>query len=301
MQRQVIDILDGAMGTVLEAQGVRVDGPAWASRAVWEAPEAVAALHEAYAAAGATLHTANTFRATRRALRDWSHPSKPPSAERWVAEAVALARGAVPRAHSVLGSLASVADCYAPAEVPGDVREEHRAGAASLAAAGVDVVLCETFASEREALVAVEEAGRTGLPVWLSLTAGPSGTLLSPREMARIARRAVDLGAARVVVGCTPARVLAGYLRALVAAGIPAGAAGNAGAPEDRLGYLPDWGPPAPTEADIEAAAARYALLAAAWIELGAEVVGGCCGTTPAHIRHLAAAQGCHKTRRPLH
>ena len=144
-----------------------------------EAPDLLAEVHADYVGAGATLHTANTFRTQPQAL-----------GEGWIDAlrgAVRIVRGVVPPACAVLGSMAPVEDCYRPDLSPGaEARAQHREVAGALADAGCDVLLCETFANGQEAIVAAEEALATGLPVWLSLTAGPFGDLLSPTELARI-------------------------------------------------------------------------------------------------------------------
>ena len=119
----------------------------------------------------------------------------------------------------------------------------------------------------------------TGLPTWVAFTAGPGADLLTPGALAEGARRAVDAGAAAVLVNCTPATGTLPFVEALAAAGlgVPLGAYANAGAPEAGLG----WG----AGGD---AAARYANLADTWIAAGATLVGSCCGTSPAHIAELA-------------
>src|SRR6185436_12595780 len=106
--------------------------------------------------------------------------------------AVAIARAAVPAGHRVAGSLAPLEDCYRPDLSPADPRPEHRELARALADAGVDLLLCETFPHAGEALVACEEAVATGLETWVSFTAGPDGSLLSPAEVEAAAREAAD-------------------------------------------------------------------------------------------------------------
>src|SRR5512135_147134 len=63
---RVLTILDGPIGTELAARGVPTPAPAWSAWAIDHAPEVLAAIHRDYAAAGATVHTANTFRTKRR-------------------------------------------------------------------------------------------------------------------------------------------------------------------------------------------------------------------------------------------
>jgi S-methylmethionine-dependent homocysteine/selenocysteine methylase len=283
--REPLVILDGPLGTELAARGVATPPPGWSAEAIVHAPEVIRAIHRDYAAAGATVHTANTFRTKRRQVGDaWSDLA---------ARAVALAREAVPAGHLVAGSIAPLEDCYRPDLSPSDARSEHRELSRALAAAGVDLILCETFPHVGEALVAVEEALATGLPVWVSFTAGPAADLLTPDEVGRAAREAVARGAAAVLVNCVPAartrafvEHLAQHLaQQLAGAGVPFGAYANAGAPEEGIG----WDEARRDPVARRRAALAYAALARGWIEAGATLVGGCCGTGPEHIAALAA------------
>ncbi len=268
----MVTLLDGPVGSLLADFGVETPEPLWSAAALVSAPRVVSDIHEAYASAGACVHTAATFRTkARQAGASWEHLTR---------LAVELARGAVPAGHRVAGSLSPLEDCYRPDLSPADPRPEHRAMARALAAAGVDLILCETFPHVGEALVAVEEAAATGLPVWLALTAGPDGSLLSPRALAEGARAAVDRGAGAVLVSCTAAGLTLPYVERLGAAGVPFGAYANAGRPEDGIG----WGARDP------AAVERYVALARTWIEAGATLVGSCCGTGPEHVAGLARA-----------
>src|SRR5262249_2235589 len=145
--------------------------------------------------------------------------------------------------------------------------------ARALAAAGVDLVLCETFPHIGEALVAVEEAAVTGLPTWVSFTAGPDASLLSPHDVARGAREALSRGASAVLVNCTPASRILPYVERLASIGCAFGVYANAGAPSEGLGWS--------AQASV---ADAYAEHARQWLQTGATIIGGCCGTGPAHI-----------------
>lgn len=257
------------MGSLLAARGVATPAPLWSAAALVDAPDEVARVHREYAAAGACVHIANTFRTKERQ-----------AGARWrelLGRAVGLARGAVPAGHRVAGSLAPLEDCYRPDLSPREARGEHREVARALAGAGVDVIVCETFPHVGEGLVALEEAVATGVPAWMAFTAGPDGSLMSVERMAEGAAAALDRGASAVMVNCTAAARTLPYVARLVevAAGrAPVGAYANAG---DA-----DWNV-------FEAAAVeRYVAAARSWIEAGAEIVGGCCGTGPAHIAALA-------------
>jgi S-methylmethionine-dependent homocysteine/selenocysteine methylase len=276
-----VTILSGPMGTELAARGVPTPRPGWSAHALELAPELVARIHRDYAAAGATVHVANTFRTKRRVFPD-----------RWEAlarRAVTLCRESIAPTHRVAGSIAPLEDCYRPDLSPPDPCPEHRELAGALADAGSDILLCETFPLVREALIAAEEAVATGVETWVSFTAGPSADLLTVPQVRRGALEAVRLGAAAVLVNCTPATRTLEYVRVLAevgaATGAPFGAYANAGRPDEGLGWLP------PGEAG-DAAARRYADLAAAWVAEGATLIGSCCGTGPAHTAELARRFG---------
>jgi S-methylmethionine-dependent homocysteine/selenocysteine methylase len=265
----MITLLDGPLGTELAARGVPTPAPIWSAWALDQAPGVLRAIHRDYAAAGATVHTANTFRTKRRQVgADW---------ERLARRAVSIAREAVPANHRVAGSLAPLEDCYRPDLSPADPRPEHRELARLLAAAGVDVILCETFPNVGEALVAVEEAVATGVETWVSFTAGPDAGLLSPEAVEEGAREAVRRGARAVLVNCTPATRSLPYVERLAEIGVPFGAYANAGLPSEGIGWS--------DTPDVD----RYADLAESWVRVGATLVGGCCGTGPGHIGALAA------------
>jgi S-methylmethionine-dependent homocysteine/selenocysteine methylase len=268
-------ILDGAIGTELISRGLELEAPDWSARAIAQAPDLLTQIHADYARAGATLHTANTFRTQPQAMgAAWTSA---------LGAAVQIARDAVPSGCVVLGSMAPIEDCYRPDRSPGAAaRPQHRAVASALANAGCDVLLCETFANGAEAVVAAEEAVATGLPVWLSLTAGPFADLLSPTELARIAKDAASTGVERLLVNCIAATQIGPYVDAISALGVPLGVYANAGREDEALG----WGATSPRAAEA------YAVLAERWRDAGASVIGGCCGTGPLHVQALAERFG---------
>lgn len=275
-------ILDGPMGTELDRRGVPTPLPWWSAGANLRAADVVGAIHRDYAAAGATLHTANTFRTKRRTV-----------GERWAelaSAAVSIARRSVPAGHRVLGSIAPLEDCYrpdlSPAERdPGRTRAEHRELARHLAAEGVDVLLCETFPHVGEALIAVEESVATGCETWLALSPGPDGALLTPAVLAEGAEEAALRGARALLVNCVATERALPFVARLAEVGARRGVAvgvyANAGHVDEAVGWR------ALDEAP-ERAAERYLAHALTWREAGASIVGSCCGTGVPHVRALA-------------
>jgi S-methylmethionine-dependent homocysteine/selenocysteine methylase len=168
-------------------------------------------------------------------------------------------------------------DCYSPWLSPSNPGPEHAELAQVLAGAGCDLLLCETFPHLGEAEAALDAALATGLPAWISWTAGPWAELLRPADLERAAARAVARGAAAVLVNCVAAPRCLDYVRALAQSGAPVGVYANAGAPEEGMGWRAD--PP-----DL----GRYLDLSSTWAEAGATLIGGCCGTGPGLIAALA-------------
>jgi S-methylmethionine-dependent homocysteine/selenocysteine methylase len=262
-------LLDGPLGTELLERGVPTPLPGWSAHALEDAPQTVAEIHAAYALAGATVHTANTFRTKSRTFPEtWAGLA---------AKAVGLCRGAIPEGHLVAGSVAPLEDCYEPGLAPTEPRAEHRELALRLADLGCDLLLCETFPHVAEGLIAVEESVVTGLPTWASFTAGPDADLLTPEELRAAAQGAVERGAVAVLVNCVPAARTLPFVEALVGLGVPFGAYANAGRPDERFGWTSAPGAPE-----------RYADEAERWVRAGATLIGSCCGTGPAHTAELA-------------
>jgi S-methylmethionine-dependent homocysteine/selenocysteine methylase len=268
MTRVPVVVLDGPMGTELVRTGVALEGTSWSAVALDVAPGRVAAVHRSYVVAGATVHTANTFRTRRRSVgKRWDELAK---------QAVRIARESAAGLR-VAGSLGPLEDCYRPDLSPRSAsRAEHRELAELLAGEGVDLLLCETIPDETEAVVAVEEAARTGVETWASLLPVRAGTLRTT------AKACVEAGARAVLVNCVAARETRALVEELAGLGVPFGAYANAGDAAEGLGW----------SADGRAGAEEYEALAAEWVAAGATIVGGCCGTGPAHVARLAARFG---------
>jgi len=273
-------VLDGALGTELERRGAHCELPLWSARALVDAPELVRAIHAEYVAAGCELLTANTFRTQRRTL---ARAGLGAQAAELTALALRLAREAAAAAGArvfVAGSLAPLEDCWHPERVPdeGALAREHADHAANLARAGADAILVETMGTRREARAAVAAAAASGLPCIASFCCGPGARLLSGEPLADALASVLSLAPVAVLVNCLPPRDAEACIATLAASGLPFGLAPNLGAP--------GAGPGAPREDECSPEA--FAAHAARWIAAGARLVGGCCGTTPAHLRAVS-------------
>lgn len=274
-----LTLLDGAMGTELTRRGIDTHLPLWSARALIDCPEVVQQIHQDYAAAGAQVLTTNTFRTNRRTLdraglgdrmRELTHT------------AVQLARHAATSTRQVAGSLAPVEDCYTPDLVPEDaaLHAEHDELARYLAEAGCDLLLVETMNTIREAVAAARAAAKTGLPLWVSFTLNANNHLISEESLDQAIQAVLPFQPSAILVNCIPvAQVHAALalLRQHVPANVRYGAYANVGHVDDAVGWT----------LTHAVTPSQYRETANGWRTLGASIIGGCCGTMPAHIEAL--------------
>lgn len=281
-------VLDGATGSELDRRAVDTSLPLWSARALLDAPEVLLQIHTDYLRAGAEIITANTFRTHRRSLAKGGLADRAAALTR---QAVTLARQAVeaypggPR--FVAGSLAPLEDCYTPELVPPqpECEREHAEMAAHLAEAGADLILVETMNTVREAAAATRAARAVGLPVLTSFVCTSDGRLFSGETVTEAVRAIAPLGGVGLLINCTPATTIHEPFRELRAALAKQtshrppvlGLYANIGHTDAIKGW----------ESTTDVTPLEYARLAVNWLKLGANLIGGCCGTMPAHIAAL--------------
>ncbi len=272
-------LTDGAWGTQLQARGLALGEcpDAWNL----SHPDAVRAVAASYVEAGSKVVLTNTFRANAMALADYGLAA---DLSRINAQGVALSReGAASKAQV----FASIGPC-GKLLMMGDVTRDdlHRIfteQAEALAAANPDALLIETMSDLDEALIALAAAKATGLPVIVSF-AFDSGKLrdrtmtgLKPEDAVRsIEAAGADAVGANCGNGMEAFAAVCARMRAVT--NLPLWMKANAGMPEIVDG-----------EAVYRADPADFAAHLPALLDAGASFVGGCCGTSPAFIRALAA------------
>ena len=278
---QGVLVADGAMGTVLHAAGNPLE------RALPELnlsdPDQVRRIHDSYLATGVELIQTNTFGASR--LRLEVHGLGDRTAEInmagvRVARAAAAAAG---RPVFVAGSVAPAVTLQqrrrvAPADREAAVREQ----VAALVAAGVDVLVLETFGYLDELVEAAGVAVATGVPVLAQATFAADGRTLGGDTPHDVCAALADLPVAALGTNCTlgPQGVLAVVQELRSHTDLPMSALPNAGLPRRTSGPRFSY--------DVDAHYfARYAQLL---VGAGVSVVGGCCGTTPAHLDAVVRA-----------
>jgi methionine synthase / methylenetetrahydrofolate reductase(NADPH) len=274
-------LADGAMGTLLYERGVPF-GHCFDAANLTDR-DRVEAVHREYLAAGAELIETNTFGANHVRLQAYGLEGE---VRRIAREGVRVARAAREIAGTpafVVGSLGPLGRALQPFGqiAVADAERWFRAGAEGLLEGGVDGFILETFQDLNEILAALRAVRGLSaeLPIIAQMTFGTDGKTLYGHSPALAVPALRQAGADVVGVNCgvgpqATLEVLEEMVRA--AEGLPVSAMPNAGLPHlqgGRFHYL--------------ASPAYFAEFAARAVEAGAAIVGGCCGTTPAHTRAM--------------
>lgn len=299
-------LLDGATGSELHRRGVNVSfgasstggSGAWASIALETAPEVLRAVHEDYLCVGADIVTANSYATNPGRLRALGLEHK---SSEWTRRAAVLAREARDRIAPgafVAGSVALIEHFpsgWDPVLLrPYDERmRDWRAQVAILAESGVDAILIESMNASAHFLPAVEAARTSDLPVLLGLKVGEDGRTVGGETMAEtVAALSVsDLSVDAALLMCSAPEDISRALPALrdAFAG-PIGAYANIGYRRNEEEAFRKSGQFYGLETG-ENTPTRYAEFTIEWRRMGAQIIGGCCGTTPEHIGVIRSSQ----------
>lgn len=278
--RERVLVLDGAMGTMLQERGLKAgQSPEELNLAL---PDVVAGVHQAYLASGAEIIVTNTFGGNREKLSHYGLEGRLREINR---AGVTLARNAAGKDAYVAASIGPTGRFVEPV---GDLSFDRMAAifreqAETLIEAGTDLITLETFLDIKEiraALIAIREISPT-IPVIAMLTFDDNGrsVLGTPPETAAITLEAAgaDIIGSNCGLGIDGIYEILCSMRRVTS--LPLISQANAGLPilKDGKTFFP--GTPR------EMAAFHDRLL-----DLGVRVIGGCCGTTPEHIRAMRDA-----------
>ncbi|MXW93000.1 MAG: homocysteine S-methyltransferase family protein [Rhodospirillaceae bacterium] len=291
--RGTVALLDGGIGQELYQRRRQPSAPLWSVGVMIDDPDLVETVHLEFIEAGARVLTLNSYSATPHRL---ARAGREDMFGALQAAAIRAAHAARERSGRddirVAGCLPPLTASFRPDLTPSEevcLADYRRIVAAQ--AEGVDLFLCETLATVREARLATLAARESGRTVWTALTVDDAdGTVLRSGEpVGEGARAALDAGAAAVLANCSSPEAIAQALPALAGTGAPFGAYANGfvsvaplepAGPVDVLDARDDLGPVA------------YAGHALGWAAAGATIVGGCCEIGPAHIAELARRLG---------
>ncbi len=275
-------LFDGATGTELYARGVFINQ--CYDELCLRAPDLVRGVHDAYVAAGAEVIETNTFGANRLKLAQYGLETQVEAINRRGAElaraAADAARGREVLVAGAVGPLGVRIEPYGPTS-----RDEARAvfgeQIAALRAGGADCVILETFGD----LIEIEQAIRAArdvdgaMPVVAQMTVGSDLRTPYGATPADVARALDGWGADVIGLNCSvgPQTILEAIEQMAAVTRRKLSAMPNAGLPRDvggRRMYM--------ASAEYLATYARHL------VQAGAKVVGGCCGTTPEHVRAMS-------------
>ena len=283
-----IALLDGGLGQELHRRSRRPSAPLWSAQVMIDEPELVEAVHLEFVEAGARIITVNSYSATPHRLARAGRSGMFGTLQDAALRAAQAARDRSGRDILIAGCLPPLAASYRPdLTLPDDVCLADYRRIVAAQTDRVDLFLCETLATVREARLATLAARESGRTVWTALTVDDAdGTVLRSGEpVADGALAALDAGASAILVNCSVPEAVARALPALAGIGAPLGAYANGfvsvaalepGGTVDVLEARDDLGPEA------------YAQYALDWAAAGATVLGGCCEIGPAHIAELA-------------
>lgn len=279
-------ILDGAMGTMLQARGLAPG--ANPERFCLERPDVLKGIHADYIRAGADIILTCTFGGSRFKLPaglngNGSGGPEVTEFNRRVAEVARAAADEASRPVFVGGDLGPCGHFVRPLGdlPPQTLYEAYREQVRGLVAGGVDFLMIETQFDIAEVRIAVAAVrAECDLPVFASMTFEQGVSLTgTPPEVFAATMRNLGVAAVGLNCGAGPEQMAPLVDRFLASAGIPVLVEPNAGLPELVNG-----------ETQFRLSPEPFAAQTAAFVERGARFVGGCCGTTPEHIAALRRA-----------
>ena len=292
-------ILDGPTGTELQRRGAPMDPAAWCGPATLDNDRLLTQIHADYIAAGADVITANTFASSRLILARAGLAGRVREINERAVAAALRARDTAANGAAVVvaGSLshmvpvlqgAAVTD---PAQLPSDAEIEDALHelAEILTSAGCELIILEMMYHPRRIRTALDAGFATKLPVWFGASArrGRDGSAISFNQSEEISLDAVasmiqKTGIDAAGIMHTGAEIMADALKVVRRRfDGPLMAYPDAGYFE-----MPDW-----RFVDV-VTPQRFETLCREWISWGAQIIGGCCGLTPEHIRAVVRAKG---------
>lgn len=287
-RRKVIP-LDGGMGQELVRRAGGAAHPLWSAKVMIDRPDIVEAVHREFIEAGARIITVNAYSATPERLERHGLKDKFRHLQNRALDLAQSARDKARAAHAVriAGCLPPLFGTYHPEAAPDfDECLTRYREIVDAQTNNVDLFLCETLSSLKEARAAATAALESSKEVWVSVTLDDKKPecLRSGENAAGAFRSIGDLGVSASLVNCSAPETISAEIERLTGAFPNIGAYGNGfvsidalnvGGTVDVLSSRQDLNP------------AQYAKFAIEWAEAGAKIVGGCCEIGPAHIRTM--------------
>lgn len=280
-------VCDGAIGTELRKR-IKVLLPCVdACNIIEEYADEVVKIHTAYVNAGADVIQTNTYQANREALSTHGFSDQVDEINR---AGVRLARSATGNQQFVAGSVGQIsfnAENESNVDVEPStkrIRKLFQEQMDSLVDEGVDLLLLETFVSHKQAEIATKQALTYDIPVIVEVSGISGGTVGSGLDVRVFAQELEQLGADVVGINCRGPHDLVHALELLAPViSVPLVVQPNAGNPRVEQGEI---------AISYTVGADVFSDYVHKLIGLGANMIGGCCGTTPEYIAIIRAAVG---------
>ena len=276
-------LIDGGMGECLAQMGMNQKGsPFWSGKALMDAPDTVQQLHQDFICAGANLIITNTYGVVRSFMRKLELDDRFAELNRIAGDLACNARLAERDDVFIAGSLPPLSASYSPDKVePEDILIELYSEQSEILSPYVDLFIAETLTTIAETRAAAKAATATGKPVWIgwSMLETGVGLLKGGATVKEAAESVQDLPVQAFLANCSTPEATFRAIPDLVATGRVAGAYANTFEAIHAVGIN------IARRHDLDPDA--YANFAKDWIDAGARVVGGCCGTRPEHIARI--------------
>ena len=282
-------LLDGGMGQELIRRGSPRSAEFWSAWAMIEDPDLVRGVHSDYVTAGCDVLTTNSYATFADRLRPHGLADRADELCRTAGRLAREAADSADRPVRVAGSLPPLRHSYNPAPAASyeELVDEYGLMVEQLAEF-VDVFLCETMGALHEARAATDAARASGREVWTSFTL-QGGTGPQLLDGTPFTQACGEVAADVFLLNCCPPEQITESLPLLrKATDHPVGVYANAFHDMPK-GWRGRDGSPLP-EARTDMSAEPYTKAALTWVEMGADIVGGCCEIGPEHIACIRQA-----------
>ena len=296
IQAGEVIIMDGGTGTEIRRRGVSLGKKTWSGEPLLTSPDTIREIHEDYIQAGADIIITNTFSTSRAKLAQGGLSDHASDLNRLAQEARENVESDYPV--TIAGSMSTFLPMNDPNVIPSYevALADYREQAYTLAEAGVDLLVGEMLIRTLDAVAFVEAATETGLPIWVGYSCqnqrgrqylgveGNVGKETIPEAVAAVESKGI---AAMFIMHSLPEDTGPGLRELSQCTSLPFGAYAHIvrRSTKDMANLRDDMSEA--IVADPGLPPDEYLQLAREWAELGAQIIGGCCGTTPEHIKSL--------------
>ena len=275
-----IRLLDGAMGSELIRRGETLPNHIWSADSNFNNSELVYQIHKDYIDAGSNFITTNTFRTTPRAYRKTglSKSSSIAMAHRSLKIAVRLANRAANNKLKILGSIAPLEDCYEPRLFPGEeiAKNEFSQIGGWLVDEGIHVFLIETMNSISETRACLDAVMKFDIPIWVSFVLRNPKEILSGERLVDAIQMIENYDVDCLLLNCNPVDRTMDAMNIVTKNW------------KRNWGIYPNLGIGEPSPDGIINKIhpdEEYMSVIRESIKLGANLLGGCCGSSIHHIK----------------